>query len=345
MAQKRRAPQARRKAAGRGKRPQRGKVAITGPSFRHAAKQADVLVRRTAQEYVDKAAELEAARLKRRDAERDLGAYYAAEAKRAGKPFYNFLAQGDSWFDYTCGVAIINWLQRAFGCENAYFDNIAFSGRTLRQMLSSDFKDRLAAGPPNGQPWNGVLLSGGGNDLCGDHRFRDWLKPYDGGGHPPDYYITTAFDHELSIIQGIYEEAIDLVGKATHGVRLLAHDYDFAIPDNRCVTGPNPHRIAELRFCFAGPWLWPAFENRGFHRADDPVPQLTRDIVVAILKRFAAMLDGLERKYPEQFCLVRTQGTLTPIQATKLWANELHPYDDSFKALAQPFYDKLRSLL
>src|SRR5262245_27192070 len=112
MAQKKKASRARKKAAGRGKRPPRGKVAITGPSLRHAAKQADVLVRRTGQEYVDKAAELEAARLKRRDAERDLGAYYATEAKRAGKPFYNFLAQGDSWFNYyPCGVAIIDWLQ------------------------------------------------------------------------------------------------------------------------------------------------------------------------------------------------------------------------------------------
>ena len=57
------------------------------------------------------------------------------------------------------------------------------------------------------------------------------------------------------------------------------------------------------------------------------------------------MLAGLERKYPNQLVLVRTQGTLTPIQATKLWINELHPYNDSFKALAKPFYDKLRASL
>jgi hypothetical protein len=212
-------------------------------------------------------------------------------------------------------------------------------------MLSRDFKEKLTAGPPNGAPWNGVLLSGGGNDICGDHRFRDWLKPYDGGGHPPDGYITTAFDHELGILQGIYEEAIDLVGKIAKGVRLFVHDYDFAIPDNRCVTGRSPHLEADLRFCFAGPWMWPAFEERGYHRSSDPVPQLTKDIATAILKRFADMLAGLERKYPNQLVLVRTQGVLTPIQATKLWVNELHPYNDSFKVLAKPFYDKLRSLL
>jgi hypothetical protein len=345
MAQKKKAARAAKKNAKTKAKKSRVKmVTVTAQSLRHTAKQADVLVRRTAEAYVEKTAELEAARHERREAERALGAYYAAEAVRAGRPFYNFLAQGDSWFDYDCGLALIHWLEALFKRENAYFDNIAASGRTLRQMLSREFKEHLAAGPPNGQPWNGVLLSGGGNDICGDHRFRDWLKPYDGHAHPPDYYITTAFDQELAILQGIYEEAIDLVAKTAKSVRLFVHDYDFAIPDNRCVTGRSPHLRADFHFCFAGPWMWPAFEERGFHRPGDPVPQLTRDIVVAILKRFAAMLEGLERKCPNQLTLVRTQGVLTPIQATKFWVNELHPYNDSFEALAKPFYDKLRSV-
>jgi hypothetical protein len=78
---------------------------------------------------------------------------------------------------------------------------------------------------------------------------------------------------------------------------------------------------------------------------DENVPQLACDVVVAILKRFAATLESLERHYPDRFCLVRTQGILTPIQATQLWANELHPYDDSFAVLARTFYDKLHSFL
>jgi hypothetical protein len=255
------------------------------------------------------------------------------------------LAQGDSWFSYTCGFAIIHWLQALFKPENAYFDNIAASGRTLRQMLSSEFKDELAAGPPNGARWDAILLSGGGNDICGDHRFRDWLKANDGGTHPPDYYITTAFDHELGILNGIYEDAIALVGKMAPGVRLIAHDYDFAIPDGRCVTGRSPHLRADSHFCFAGPWMLPAFEERGFHRPGDPLSQLTKDIVTAILRRFGDRLAGLEQKYPHQFVPVRTQNTLKPIQDAKLWVNELHPYDDSFKLLAKPFYEKLRAFL
>jgi hypothetical protein len=321
------------------------KVAVTGQTLRLATKRADVRVRRAGEAYVEKATELEAARIERAEAEQALAAFYAAEAVREKRPFFNFLAQGDSWFDYfICGSAIIDSLKTLFKPQNAYFKNIAHYGRTLREMLSSDFKDELAAGPPSGGQWSAILLSGGGNDIC-DDRFGDWLKSYDGGAHPPDYYITPAFDHELGILEGIYEEAIALVGDKTPGARLFVHDYDFAIPDGRCVTGRSPHLRADFRYCWAGPWLWPKFEERGFVKPGDPVPQLTKDIVAVILKRFAAMLADLAKKYPNQLVVVGTQGTLKPTQDAKLWANELHPYNDSFELLAKAFYDKLRSLL
>jgi hypothetical protein len=324
------------------KSPRRETVAVTAPLLLRAARQAEVAWRRAGQLYVEKATEFEVARIAQLEAERELAVFYAQEAKREQRPFQNFLAQGDSWFSYACGFALIGWLQARFGSQNAYFDNIAVSGRTLRQMLSRQFKDKLAAGPPNGQPWTAILISGGGNDICGDYRFRDWLKPYDGTDHPPDWYVTSAFDREAEILQGIYEEMIHLVGRTS---RVFAHDYDFAIPDGRCVTGRSPRLERSLHLCFAGPWMWPAFEERGFHKPGEPISQLSKDIVTTILKRFADMLAGLEQRYPNQFALVRTQGTLKPIQDVNLWDNELHPYDSSFRVLAQPFYEKLRAFL
>ena len=192
------------------------KVAVTGQTLRLAAKQGDVQVRRAGEAYVEKATELEAARIERAQAEQALAAFYAAEAAREKRPFFNFLAQGDSWFDYTCGFAIIHWLQALFKPKNAYFKNIAASGRTLRQMLSRDFKDKLAAGPLNGARWSGILLSGGGNDICGDHRFRDWLNPNGGGAHPPDYYITCGCRKPRS---GRIDGAVRQPGHATRCVR------------------------------------------------------------------------------------------------------------------------------
>jgi len=95
MAQKKKAPRAKKKAAVQGKRPQRSRVTITGPSLERAAKQAEVAARRAGQAYVEKATELEAARIAQREGERQLAAFYAAEAAQAKRPYYNFLAQGE----------------------------------------------------------------------------------------------------------------------------------------------------------------------------------------------------------------------------------------------------------
>ena len=111
-------------------------VAVTGQSLRLAVKQADVRVRRAAEAYVEKATELEAARIKLAEAERELGASCADQAAREKRPFFNFLAQGDSWFRYTCGSAIIDGLKALFGPKNAYFENIAASGRTVSAICS-----------------------------------------------------------------------------------------------------------------------------------------------------------------------------------------------------------------
>ncbi len=193
----------------------------------------------------------------RDEAERALALFYAAEAAREGRPFLNFLAQGDSWFDYTCGSAIIPGLQEP---ENAYFRNIAASGRTLRQMLSSDFKDELKAGPPTVDSGTASCSPAAATTSAAITASETGSSPMV-GSHSAGDYITAAFDHELSILQGIYEEAIALVGDLTPDVPLFVHDYDLAIPDGRCVSGLSPH-VRANRFCFAGPWMWPAFEER-----------------------------------------------------------------------------------
>src|SRR4051812_28252857 len=115
-----------RKAKTRAKKPpQARKIAVTGQSLRLAAKQAEIEVRRAGKTYIEKATELELARIRRAEAEDELAAFYAAEAMREKRPFFNFLAQGDSWFDYACGSAIIHSLQALFTPKNAYFRNIA----------------------------------------------------------------------------------------------------------------------------------------------------------------------------------------------------------------------------
>jgi hypothetical protein len=126
MAQKKKAAR-RTKSAATGRSVRRSKVSALGMSLRLAAKKADAKVIRCAQEYVATATDLNAARLERQTADRKFGRYYAAEAAGGNRRFYNFLAQGDSWFDYVCGLALINWLGIAFSPQLAYFGCSSFT--------------------------------------------------------------------------------------------------------------------------------------------------------------------------------------------------------------------------
>ena len=80
------------------------KPPMRGPALRQAVRQAALRVRRAGMAYVEKATELEAARIAQREAERRLAAFAASRAAQAAqerRSFYSFLAQGDSWLSYT----------------------------------------------------------------------------------------------------------------------------------------------------------------------------------------------------------------------------------------------------
>jgi hypothetical protein len=62
-------------------------------------------------------------------------------------------------------------------------------------------------------------------------------------------------------------------------------------------------------------------------------------IVQQALVLFDAMLAGLAADPANNFILVKTQGTLAPDD----WANELHPYPDGFKRLAEKLMLTLRT--
>src|SRR5262249_55498213 len=134
MAAKRRPPrsakvtQTKKKAKAPAKK---GALARKIAVLRLAAERGDARVRRAVEAYVGAATELEAARIKRAETDQALAAAYAAKALQENRPHFDFLAQGDSWFDYPLGKAIIQALQALFG-ENASFYSMAKYGLTLQ---------------------------------------------------------------------------------------------------------------------------------------------------------------------------------------------------------------------
>ena len=88
------------------------------------------------------------------------------------------LAEGDSWFDYPLGRDVIRALE---GLLSLPIANMAHHGDEVRQILAlkqrKEIERRLATGAPDGQPWDVLLLSAGGNDFVGD-QLCIWIKSY-----------------------------------------------------------------------------------------------------------------------------------------------------------------------
>lgn len=124
------------------------------------------------------------------------------------------------------------------------------------------------------------------------------------------------------MVEACYLSLFALRDRIVPGVLIFGHCYDFPIPN-----GAHPP-------C-AGPWLKPSLDFCNWSVADGTT------IVHDALAAFRTMVKRLADKPANRFHLVDTQGTLAPAD----WANELHPYPDGFRKIAQKFADALAAEL
>lgn len=230
------------------------------------------------------------------------------------KDMISILAEGDSWFRYIVGKAVIFQLEKLLKIEIL---NLAFPGDETRDFLSPKQKARLISelkkGPAKRMKFDYLLFSGGGNDLVGTDRFYKWLHPYTKGMTAADVLNKKTLKAALMLVEMNYEELIELRDENSPKTQIILHAYDFAIPDGRGVCGK-------------GPWMEPSLEMR-------KVPKSLRQEVV---KLFLIEFDKLLKKVARRHKLVKvvtTQGTL----ANSEWANELHPTSPGFKRIAKLF--------
>jgi hypothetical protein len=218
--------------------------------------------------------------------------------------------------------------------------NHAHEGRTLREMMSGSvlqtFTEDLRKGA-GGRPWDGVLLSGGGNDICGNGAFMNWINQYDPSVTDPDRCIAPGFKDELEALLVLMVDFAQLVARESPKALVFINCYDFALPSGDCIPGKP--------VCVFGPWIRPAFVHRGYYKrgqlrtftaAGEDLPTA---IVRTVLQRFKMELDNMARNYTN-VRVVPTQGTLG--QAKRLWANEMHPTNPGFRAVAKVFYDTIK---
>jgi len=258
------------------------------------------------------------------------------EAKLPKVPL-DFLAIGDSWFEYPLYSEIPSFQNNAIvaksqlgsmGSPPPQILNQALHGQPTTAMLSWENQDLMIGVLQDPSQWlnettglpDAILVSAGGDDLVGD-QLAIYLD-YGGGG-----LNLKRFQGVLDSVQASYLDLFAFRDIFAKGVPIIGHCYDYAIPN-------DVHPI-----CTPSAWLWPSFNFAGYDY-DDGLKIVTR-----MIDLFHDMLAALAGDPANNFSLIDTRNTLTR-DATQPngWANEIHPWYPGFTTLASKLLVGLRAM-
>jgi hypothetical protein len=249
-----------------------------------------------------------------------------ALADGAHRALPRLAAEGDSWFDYPpFGV---RWL-RPGGVVSETAEqlgipilNLAHAGDEARQMLGTQQRMRLARLFEE-QALDGLLFSGGGNDIVGD-QLAILLRPNE-GQPPADAFYADRLDAALTLVLSAYRDLRAMRDALRPRCVLFVHAYDVGFPDGRDV-------------CSIGPWLKPPLDVRGWTE-----PVAAREVLRRLLGQFRARLQAFCAEDTNgRTVLVETHGTLPTLDD---WHNELHPSRAGFVRIATRFAAAIRASL
>jgi len=167
---------------------------------------------------------------------------------------------------------------------------------------------------PRRREFDGILFSGGGNDLVGD-QFRLWLNDAEAVGRDPAKALNQqALDDIMGVVGTAYLDLVATRNLVGDHMPIFVHAYDFARP-------------TDVGVCGVGPWLFPSLMSRGWMQNTDPADlAVGEQIVRRILEEFHQLVEKLATVPGNNVVSVNTQGTLSPGD----WANELHPKPEGF---------------
>lgn len=269
---------------------------------------------------------------KRRVERLRLGRRLRAEANKAGGAGgqLDFLAIGNSWFDYPLSGNDPSFSNTAIAAQLTQIGNppplvlnYAYFGQATTAVLTYENQQQIIDAVSDSSQWlNGapdaILASMGGDDLVGD-QFVIYLD-YRGAG-----LDMTRFQGALNSVKASYLDLFALRDAVVPGKTVFGHCYDYAIPNG----------VAPI--C-AGPWLQPSLEFSGYNLSEGLA------IVSTMIDAFHGMLSGLAATPANRFVLIDTRNTLVRVTgAENGWANELHPYPMGFQLLAQKWLAALQA--
>lgn len=244
------------------------------------------------------------------------------------------LAEGDSWFDLPVVADLIDCLEDEHGYD---VESVARAGHTIDEMASEEqflgLVRALQKMVDRQMPPQAIILSGGGNDVAG-RTFSQFLNHRSSATPGLRDEVVDAVLRDVImqgysiIIGGINEVCQDLLGKT---VPIVTHGYSYAVPDGRGFR---------LLLEFAGPWLRPGLDVKGYDDEDE-----MHDIVVDLIDRLNAAQKAFAESGP--FNNVRHVDLRADIPSgenyKKWWRDELHLTKKGYKVAAKRFAEQLRT--
>lgn len=281
----------------------------------------------------------------RRDARRRVRDAIEADGLRARPaPRANegiLIAEGDSWFDFPGADDVLDVL------EDFGFDvrTAAHRGDTLESMVYDDDQIgktcrlfRKVSERGDGDRVRAILLSGGGNDIAGP-ALSMLLNHRDSGLDPvSEPQLAAVFEDRLGTALVALVEKVTICSQYyfDRRVPVILHGYARPVPDGRGIGPWN---------AFAGPWLSPSFEEKGWRvRKDRSELMEATGVMARLIDKFNEMAMGIASQSVFDHVHYVDLRAALPNDASNddyrdEWNDELHPEDPGFERIANLYRD------
>jgi hypothetical protein len=236
-------------------------------------------------------------------------------------------AAGDSWFDYPFHDVLKSLRMSMVTTWNSPPTKVTPWRRWLtRPARLTDLHASWERIQAHGGVPKAVLISGGGDDIAGNEfgmLSNNAFSPIAGWD---DEVIAGVLKRILTaytqILSSIHTAFVHYFPKRE--LHILLHGYDYPVPDGRGFFGGWP---------FPGPWLEPGFREKNFK-----IVRKRIDLMHELMDRFNGMVTAL--KLPGatiHYIDLRNNLSTDPAEYKEWWANELHPTERGFEAVAKKF--------
>jgi len=243
--------------------------------------------------------------------------YWDEAAFRESDDRLDVIALGDSWFWYPENN-LLNPINKYSGSPNILCfgangaDSVELSSGYYFECFKSALRGYSAAAA--------VLISAGGDDFAGYDNFQKILiADCSKCVNPSECFDSDGLEKMLETVRQSYEKLIHASLAFRPTIRILIHNYDYAIPTGKGFLG-------------LGQWLKAPMDARHVPKPDDLNPgSFRRELIKILIDKFGVIQQSLIDEFKTSVIKIMTPGTLKDDQ----WANELHATVDGFDALGE----------